>query len=84
MRLREKLILIGGNNTCGELNKKGKNDKKRYDTKICDTHMVDITIESEAWGHGALAAEGRMEISLDRKTPMVSDCQTESGRLFQI
>ena len=21
----------------------------RYDTKICNTHMVDITIESEAW-----------------------------------
>ena len=23
--------------------------------------MVDITIESEAWGHGALAAEGGLE-----------------------
>ena len=25
--------------------------------------MGDITIESEAWGHGALAAEGRLEKS---------------------
>ena len=33
----------------------------RYDTKICNTHTVDITIESEAWGYGALAAEGRLE-----------------------
>ena len=23
--------------------------------------MLDITIESEAWSHGALAAEGRLE-----------------------
>ena len=26
--------------------------------KICYTHLVDITIESEASGHRALAAEG--------------------------
>ena len=25
--------------------------------------MVDITIKSEAWGHGALAAEGKLEKS---------------------
>ena len=25
--------------------------------------MVDITVESEVWGHGALAAEGRLEKS---------------------
>ena len=29
-----------------------------YDKKITNTHMVDITIESEAWVSGALAAEG--------------------------
>ena len=37
--------------------------QSRYDKKIYDTHMIDNTIESKAWGHGALAAEGGLEKS---------------------
>ena len=34
-----------------------------YKNLLAYTRMVDITIESEAWGHGALAAEDRLEKS---------------------